>query len=94
MVIDREQMKRISERGGDGIGHISLQLLAKPETVSVYMPDGEAITPVAFNCLGEPLFTKEQVNMYDFKRAELRRQNGGEYTPLELMVMYESDDVG
>ena len=94
MVIDRKQMERISERGGAGIGRISLHLLAKPETVSVYMPDGEAITPVAFNCLGEPLFTKEQVNMYDYKRAELRRQNGGEYTPLKLMVMYESDDVG
>lgn len=75
--------------GGNGvIGHITLDKLAIPETVKVTLL-GETIIPESFNCYGHPNFTEEQLMLYRFKEEELKRQNGGEYTPLQAEIVYE-----
>lgn len=74
--------------GGGLIGHITLDKLAIPETVKVTLL-GEPLIPSSFNCYGHPNFTKEQEMLYRFKEEELKRQNGGEYVPLEAEITYE-----
>lgn len=84
------EKKRIEAYGtGKGtIGHITLDKLAIPETVKVTLL-GKPIIPESFNCYGHPNFTEEQEMLYIFKKEELKRQNGGEYTPLEAEIVYE-----
>lgn len=84
------EKKRIElwSTGKGSIGHITLDKLAIPETVKVTLL-GEPIIPESFNCYGHPNFTEEQEMLYMFKKEELKRQNGGEYTPLEVEVVYE-----
>lgn len=84
------EKKRIEgwSTGKGTIGHITLDKLAIPETVKVTLL-GEPIIPESFNCYGHPNFTEEQAMLYMFKAEELKRQNGGEYTPLEVEVVYK-----
>lgn len=84
------EKKRIegSSTGKGSIGHITLDKLAIPETVKVTLL-GEPIIPESFNCYGHPNFTEEQVMLYMFKEEELKRQNGGEDTPLKAEIVYE-----
>lgn len=84
------EKKRIEAwRTGKGpIGHITLDKLAIPETVKVTLL-GEPIIPESFNCYGHPNFTEEQEMLYMFKEEELKRKNGGEYTPLKAEIVYE-----
>lgn len=70
------------------IGHITLDKLAVPETVKVTLL-GEPVIPESFDCYGHPNFTEEQRMLYMFKEEELKRQHGGEYTPLEAEIVYE-----
>ncbi len=87
MNIEKKRIVRCST-GKNTIGHITLDKLAIPETVKVTLL-GETIIPESFNCYGHPNFTKEQVMLYMFKEDELKRQNNGEYTPLEAEIVYE-----
>lgn len=84
------EKKRIESFGtGKGsIGHITLDKLAIPETVKVTLL-GEPVIPESFDCYGHPNFTEEQEMLYTFKQEELKRQNGGKYTPLEAEIVYE-----
>ncbi len=84
------EKKRIEgwSTGKGSIGHITLDKLAIPETVKVTLL-GEPIIPKSFDYYGHPNFTKEQEMLYMFKEEELKRQNGGEYTPLEAEIIYE-----
>ncbi len=84
------EKKRIEawNTGNGSIGHITLDKLAIPETVKVTLL-GEPIIPESFNCYGHPNFTEEQEMLYMFKEQELKRQNGGKYTPLKAEIIYE-----
>lgn len=84
------EKKRIEgwSTGKGSIGHITLDKLAVPETVKVTLL-GEPVIPESFNCYGHPNFTEEQEMLYMFKEEELKRQNGGKYTPLEAKIVYE-----
>lgn len=84
------EKKRIEAWGtGKGtIGHITLDKLAIPETVKVTLL-GEPVIPESFNAYGHPNFTEEQEMLYMFKAEELKRKNGGEYTPLGAEIVYE-----
>lgn len=84
------EKKRIEAYGTEKgtIGHIRLDKLAIPETVKVTLL-GEPIIPESFSCYGHPNFTEEQQMLYMFKEEELKRQNGGEYIPLEAEIIYE-----
>lgn len=84
------EKKRIEgwSTGKGCIGHITLDKLAIPETVKVTLL-GEPIIPESFNCYGHPNFTEEQEMLYMFKEEELKRQNGGEYIPLEAEIVYK-----
>ena len=84
------EKKRIEAWAVDSgtIGHISLDKLAKPETVKVTLL-GEPIIPMSFSTLGHPNFSEEQANFFMFKEEELKRQNKGEYKPLEAEITYE-----
>ena len=87
------EKKRIEIWGtGKGtIGHITLDKLAIPETVKVTLL-GETIIPESFDLYGHPNFTEEQGMLYKFKEEEFKRQNGGEYTPLNAEIIYEERD--
>lgn len=84
------EKKRIEAWGSEKgtIGHITLSKLAIPETVRVTLL-GKPIIPESFDCYGHPNFTKEQEMLFMFKEEELKRQNGGKYTPLEAEIVYE-----
>lgn len=87
MNIERKPIEAWSTGKGI-IGHITLDKLAIPETVKVTLL-GESIIPESFNCYGHPNFTEEQQMLYMFKEEELKRQNCGKYTPLEVEIVYE-----
>lgn len=84
------EKKRISichtEKGE--FGHISLDKLAKPETVKVTLL-GEPLIPESFDCFGHPKFTIEQGLLFMYKENELNRQYGSKFTPLEAEITYE-----
>lgn len=88
MNIEKKRIEAWSTGKGSIIGHITLDKLAVPETVKVTVL-GEPVIPKSFNCYGHPNFTEEQEMLYMFKEEELRRKNGGEYTPLEAEIVYE-----
>ena len=73
IIVEKKRMERW-DFDGNTVGYIPLENLAKPETVKVTVL-GEEITPDYFNDSGSPVFTKEQMNLYDFKADKLRRQD-------------------
>ena len=87
MNIEKKRIEGWSTRKGC-IGHITLDKLAIPETVKVTIL-GEPIIPKSFDYYGHPNFTEEQKMLYMFKEEEIKRQNNGEYTPLEAEIVYE-----
>ena len=92
MNIEKKRIEAWSTGKGT-IGHITLDKLAIPETVKVTLL-GEPIIPESFNCYGHPNFTEEQEMLYMFKEEELKRQNGGKYSPLEAEIVYEERNFG
>ena len=87
MNIEKKRIEAWSTGKGT-IGHITLDKLAIPETVKVTLL-GKPVIPDSFNCYGHPNFTEEQEMLFMFKEEELKRQNGGKYTPLETEIVYE-----
>lgn len=87
MNIEHKEMKFRSV-GNSSIGYIQLDKLAIPETVKVTLL-GEPIIPMSFDCYGQPNFSDEQAMLFIFKREELQRQNGANYTPLKAEIVYE-----
>ncbi|MBR6688458.1 MAG: hypothetical protein IKL68_00370 [Clostridia bacterium] len=69
------------------MGHITLERLAKPETVKV-MLNGEEIIPISFNAFGHPNFSEEQDMLFMFKKEALSRA-AGKHVSLEADVTYE-----
>lgn len=87
MRIEKKQIELFGTEKGT-IGHITLDKLAIPETVKVTL-QRKKIIPSSFDCYGHPNFTMEQAMLYRFKEEELKRKNGGKYTPLEVRITYE-----
>ena len=87
MNIEKKRIEAWGTRKGH-IGHITLDKLAIPETVTVTL-QGETLIPESFDCFGHPNFTKEQEQLYSFKNDEIRRKEGENYTPLEAEITYE-----
>lgn len=87
MLIERKKMEGWSAPNNTCEGRITLDRLAKPETVKVTLR-GKEIIPSSFSAYGHPRFTDEQYMLYMYEEEKLKRKKG-DYTPLLLKVEYE-----
>jgi len=86
MIIEHKRIQAFTD-GKENFGHITLDKLAIPETVKVYL-ENKKIIPSSFDKCGHPNFSVEQEMLYMFKEDELSRTNG-EFTPLKVKICYE-----
>lgn len=88
MIIEKKPIEGYSTDSGI-LGHITLEKLAKPETITVSYLDNEVI-PCSFDCFGHPNFTLEQERLFAFKDEDFRRKNGMD-NRLKAVISYEED---
>lgn len=84
------EKRRISfwENSSEEKGSLWLEKLAVPETVKVTV-NGEEVVPTGFDIYGQPLFTKEQCELIEFKEEALRREMNDPNYELKAEVQYE-----
>ncbi len=88
MILENKHMERYFSEGKGCYGHITLNNLAIPSSVKVTVL-GKEVIPESFDSYGHPNFTDEQETMFSFEEDNLKRQNGGEYTPVKAEISYK-----
>lgn len=86
MITETHIMEDYKTTDGE-LGHITLNKLAIPETISV-MLDNQEIMPIDFDVYGHPFFAAEQLDNYLFKTEKYHKLLGDTSEPLVLQVSY------
>jgi len=85
--IERRRINLVKTSTGEK-GSLWLEKLAVPETVKVRV-NGEKVVPAGFDIYGQPVFSKEQCKMIEFKEEALRREKNDPNYELKAEVQYE-----
>ncbi len=85
------KIKRCVNKQKEVFGFIELQHVADPQSVAVSFC-GKRIYPKEFNIFGEPIFTKEVCDLFDWKERELKEEHKRD-VQLTALVTYESSDI-
>ena len=76
---------------GETFGWIELQHMADPQSVIVSLC-GERLYPKKFNIFGEPIFTEEVCDLFEWKERALERRHGKDFR-LTALVTYDGSKV-
>lgn len=85
--IEKRRINLVKTSNGER-GSLWLKKLAIPETVKVTV-NGEKVVPAGFDIYGQPVFSKEQCKMIEFKEEALRREKNDPNYELKAEVQYE-----
>ena len=85
------RIQRCCNRVGETFGIVDLQHMADPQSVIVSLC-GVRLYPKKFNIFGEPIFTKEVCDLFEWKEKALKRIHGKDFK-LTALVTYDSSKV-
>ena len=85
------RIQRCINNAGKIFGLVDLQHMADPQSVVVFLC-GERLYPEKFNVFGEPIFTKEVCDLFEWKERALERIHGKDFR-LTAVVTYDGSKV-
>ena len=85
------RIQRCINDARETFGRIKLQHMADPQSVTVSLC-GERLYPKKFNIFGEPIFTEEVCDLFEWKERALERIHGKDFR-LTALVTYDGAKV-
>ena len=85
------RIRRCINKAGETFGWVKLQHMADPQSVIVSLC-GKRLYPEKFNISGEPIFTEEVCDLFEWKERELERIHGKDFS-LTALVTYGDSKV-